>query len=332
MANKTLEHIKPWLPVTVALIVSLAIALFYRVPIGEDIHFHLKIAADWRNNGLLGWFSETAFEQNKMPYPPLLHILLLFIDPLTIQIGLLPLAVWSFSKLYTGRDRLLAGVLVLSSYAYVDRIMQVNPQAITMILLPLAILYYIQNERHGFIAVSSLMIWTHGIVALSCLGGLFFQMLRRRQYKTLALILLLTAPVLATTFLYLPTTLEKFTSGFENNQERQFWSNPLFTVLYQRLLFSGFFVAAAFCIRRRQVSDLEKTALLTLSSMALMIISWADRFVQLSTIPLAILIMENVKRRDWRGREAWTWAITFCFFFMYATLWLWLIADVYYIV
>lgn len=329
-----IERIKPWIPVSLAFLISVFIALYYRVPIGEDIHFHLKIVQEFVDKGILGWFSDTAMQQNKMPYPPFLHIVLLAVPPIVIQCCLFPLAVWSFSRLYTGKDRLLAGVLVMGSYAYIDRVIQVNPQAITMILLPLAIRFYlnVEENKSGFIAASSLMIWNHGLVALSCLGGMFFLMLNRRQYKVLALILLLSSPVLATTIYYLPASLGKFSSGFENNQERQFWNNPsLFTALYQRLISTGFILVAALLMRRRAVTEMEKVSLMTLLSMALMVIPWADRFVQFSTIPLSILIMEDAAKRKWKGREAWTWAITLCFMLMYLTLWLWLIADAYYI-
>lgn len=326
--------LKYLLPVLLAGIFTISLSVVYLQPIGQDVWFHQSIADYWRR-GELGMFSPPAMTVNKMPYPPLLHWLLIAVPPLILQILFLPVAVASMMLIYWRRDKLLAllvGATVIGSYAYVDRLIQVNPQAITMILLPLALYSVIRRQDKLLIVVSTLMIWNHGLVAIVCLGGVFLHLLIRRQWKPLLWILVFSTPILISTLYYLPAGLQHFSSKFENLQEAQFWTDPLFTPLYQRLPALGFPLAAYLVLKKREIlSDFDKINLMTLGTMALMIIPWSDRFVQFTTIPLAFLIVNWLPRTSWKKKELWQYGIVLCFLLMYATLWLWLVADLFYI-
>jgi len=337
-----LKNLKYLTPVFLALIFSIALAAYYQTPIGADVHFHQEIADSWRR-GELGMFSDVVMDMNKLPYPPLQHFLMIAIPPIFLQILMLPLAVASMSYLYWKDDKfsaLLAGALVMGSYAFVDRAIQVNPQAITMILLPLALHSALRQKNDAMrqnkllIATSTLMIWNHGLVSLACLGGIFLFLIARRHYKSLSWILLFSLPIIASQLYYLPSALQHFAGGFENLQEQQFWSNPLtFTALYQRIISLGFpIVSYLFWIKNTRQSDSNNLMLLTLFSMSVMILPWGDRFIQLSTIPLTYIIIDFIKNTGRKKRELWLYGITLAFVMFYATLWLWMMVDNFYVV
>ena len=62
-------------PIWLSLIFSVALAVYYMKPIGEDIWFHLQIAEAW-SQGKDGMIQPFVLALNKMPYPPLLHLIL----------------------------------------------------------------------------------------------------------------------------------------------------------------------------------------------------------------------------------------------------------------
>ena len=316
-------------PTLLALAISIAIGIYYQVPIGADVHYHLNIAEIWvKGNPMI-------------TYPSMLHLILvpsvwLGIETsyaTALQIILFPLAVYSISRLFKGFSSLLAGLVVMGSYAFVDRAIQVNPQALDFILFPFAIYYSQVNVNNKkFIAVSMLMFFTHSFVALACLGGIFALMLYRRHWKPLCWILLLSSPILIPSILFLHSPLPYLKIGvYENLQEKQFWANPLFFILlYQRLPCVGF-ILIAYKLFSKKMSNLDSASLLTLFSLSLLIVPWADRFIQYSTIPLSIILTSAMVKLKGKRFEIAQW-IVLCFFLMfYITMWLLLLANNYYI-
>lgn len=327
---------KYYLPVLFALLVSAAIGICYRYPIGADVRYHLEVAETLAGGDISYFYDAYSF-----PYPPLLHLLLVpavwfgiqIPFSVVLQVALLPLVVFSVSRLFKGFNRLLIGLVVLGSYAFVDRAMQVNPQALDFILLSFAIYYTaVEVNDKKFVVASALMFWNHSFVALACLGGIFVMKLYRRHWKPLAWVLLLSIPVFIVSALFLPSLLPYLQLGvYENFQEQQFWANPLiFSIFYQRLPFVGFFIIAYRLISKK-LSLLESTSLATLCSISLLIIPWADRFLQYSTIPLSIIVVSMLGRLKGQKREAAQIAVFLLFLLFYLTMWVWLLADSYFI-
>lgn len=340
-----LSDSKYWLPVFLALAISCSISLRYMAPIGYDFSFHLEIARVW-SRGELGMLSDLPMRVNKMPYPPLFHLILVPSVWLNIEIEFAavlqaffyPLAVASMMWLWWKKDKmssLVAGLLVMGSYAFFDRSIQVIPQALDMILLPLIIYYSLHGNRR-FIPLSALLIYNHGLVSLALLGGLYVWEWRKQRIKNVAYSLLQALPIIAISAYYFLDAFSRFTGSYETLQELQFWTNPLFSLSYLRLLFLGIPLAIYLLIaelphRLKDLSDLEKISLLTLGSMLVLVPSWADRFLQFSTIPLTILLVETISRAKQPKRDLWLYGVLFSFIIFYATLWIWLFADIYFV-
>jgi hypothetical protein len=332
--------LKFWIPALLAFFFSVALALYYLQPIGADIHFHWQIAQVW---ALLenGFFSTVALEMNQIPYPPLLHWILvpafwLRIKTqftLLLQVILFPLGVYAMMKVTQHMGRLyslLTGILVMGSLAYIDRLFQVQPQALSMVLLPLA--FYYRKDSWKFVLVSVAMVWNHGLIAAPLLAGLWLYRIYEGSVskKHVFSLSLGSFPIVALSLLFLAAGLSRFIgSGFENAQEAAFWNDPLFSLVYMRLLWLGFPLAIYKMMQWKKLGVLEKESLVTLASMLPLIVWQADRFLQFSTIPLALLMTCHIKQAAFRQRESWFWISFIMFFLMYATLWLWLVVNGY---
>lgn len=329
------------LPVMAAFLFSLALALVYLKPVGADIHFHWQIAQAW-SQFQIGMVSDVALQMNQMPYPPLLHLVL---APsfwfglqnqwtLLLQVVLLPLCVFTVIKTTGHLGKLwsmLAGFLVLGSFAFIDRLIQVQPQAFTMVLFPLA--FYYRHAPDKFAIISVLMILTHGFVAVPLIAGLWlFRLLNNRSLlKQLSLVVLTTLPITLPSLLMIVGGVGHFFgSSYENSQEALVWSSPTFTLLYMRLLLVGFPIFIyqyATTWNGHKLSLLEHESMVALSSMVLLFVWQADRFLQFSTIPLTFLLVSYIKKSRPNIREAFFWVTIVVFLVMYLSIWLMLAGN-----
>lgn len=325
-----------WSPVFAALAIMSAITVVYRQPIGVDFNFHLEIARSWAR-GELGLFHN--FELNGIPYPPLLHLLLVPSIWLGVeipfgcllQILFLPAAVaslmWFIRSNWGSKAGLIVGTLALGSYAFVDRGMQVIPQAIDFILFPLAIHFsYFDDDWKLKAIVCSLMVYNHGVVAVPLLGGLFLYDLLHKQWKPWLLIAVVCLPLIAVSAPYLVRSYGLMSARTENLQEAQFLANPIvFMLLYQRLVFFGWVVLIykLWCVPALlHVTTDERIFVLSVFSIMLMALPWGDRFVQYSTIPLSGLIAIFMMKAPDRIRDVLEILSVLAFVFMYVGLWI----------
>jgi hypothetical protein len=339
------EKLPYCIPIFLTLIVSSAIALHYKAPIGADVQFHLKIAEVWAR-GENGMMSTLPMTVNKLPYPPLIHWILVpavwlgaelayaaFVQALLLP-SALAASMFIMWKKIGAEAALIGGFLMMGSFAFTDRAGQVNPQALDFILLPLAMLFCIDGRNLdranlGFIVTSSLMIWNHGVVGAAALGGLFVWKIWKKDFKPILASLIMSLPIIAVTLSYLPSALISMSGGFENLQEKFFWQNPVLFVLdYQRLIAVGFPLALLRIVRRKN-DELTQVSLLSLGAMGVMILPWADRFFQYSTIPLSFIVVPSIIRNNLKIKLIAIYAITIAFCILYATMWVWLMWNQY---
>lgn len=326
MNNEELKNLATWLPLTLAVAFACELANSLRTPIGADIQFHLSSLGNW------------------LSYPPLFRVILLpsiYLNNnylLCLQVLLFSLAV--FSLTYVMRrlqgDWLispLVSLIALGSYAYVDRAIQLNPQVLDFILLPIVIYASIKNRRWLFASSSILMFLNHSLVAIPILGGVFAYELRKWRKEEIvllgAIIVTLTFPLLSWLYPMIAPTI--FT--FQNNQERLFWASPIiFMLTYQGLPLIGYFTSLWGSDKKEwwtEKSEVNKLCLFTLASLILMLPLWADRFVQYSTIPLSILLASYISHLKDRTKTIWITVVIVFFIIFYLQLWTWLLGGMF---
>lgn len=314
--TEKLKVTKPFLflPVLLAFAITVPLTYVNGLNIGVDIFFHLKIAESWAS-GQLGMFSNVVMNENHFPYPPLFHFMLvpgvwLGIESLwtsVFQVALLPCAVASFMflvyKLRGVTSAFYGGLLLLGSVAFLDRVIQPQPQALDFVLLPLAFYYCLKKLDGKFCLVSVLMVWNHGLVSLAALGGALLAQIKRRRWKVLLVFLLGSSFILGVSAVYLYSGLGNYGARVDTNQEYLFWHDSYFVPEYAGLLSLGFVVGGWMIYQRikgKPLSAVSKLALLTIASTAVMIPVWADRWLQYCSIPLALLILEGAHEANWK--------------------------------
>jgi hypothetical protein len=274
-------------------------------------------------------FLPLAMQTNHLPYPPLFHFLLVpgillgvEISWVTwIQVLLMPIAVASFMfltyKLYGTTLSFYGGLLILGSTAFLDRVVQPQPQALDFILLPLIFYAFLFMKRKNYSLLSVLIVWNHGIVSLSALGGSLLSCIKRHEWKILTVFLVGSSLILALSLIYLIPALTQFSSTVPNDQVYYFWHLPLFVPFYLGFLMIGFpiaFYKLYFWVKRKSISAVDKLCLLTVASMSVMIPVWADRWIQYCSIPLALLILSRVNSSGLFEKKLWYIVIILFYF------------------
>lgn len=327
-----------------AFTLALATSLTYTVPIGWDIHFHYRVAEAW-SRGEVGMWSEIVLKVNRVPYPPLFHLLLVpflwlhleYEFTRFLQAVFYPLAILTSTWLMWRHNGKQAGtitaMLLLSSTALIDGAFQVKPQSIEIIMLPVATHFLLEKKQLPFILVSTLLIYTHGLASVAVLGGLFVYGLFNRWKKETLAIALASIPIIIPSIAFMAQAIQKWGPTGDNPQERGFWTNPLiFTVWYIGPLVAGFAVALYNVWKWRRLERFDKTSTLTLLSMTLMLPLWADRWLQYATVPLAYLLANKVARiPDRKTKIVYVWILFLLFLFFYGMAWYWLATRNFYV-
>lgn len=331
------------IPIALSFGLSLVISLYYPIPIGADFHFHMKITKLYRQ-GKLAMLEPDILKVNNLPYPPLFHfMLILVVEPRILQALFYPLALTASTflvwKIRGTREALYTNILLLGSTAFFDRSIQVIPQAIEIILYPLATYYFLKGRNIPFVLVSLIMIYTHGLPALLliCPFILYCFINKREQYeggKGVFLSIFGFIPFAAFTIPYLLQGLTLH-SGIQNPQELAFLQNPaIFTLYYLGLplplLFLFAFVQHSI---HWKITPLHKIAYYTLISLSPLLIFWPDRFFTYASMPLAFLgakFLDSLKLKSMRA--FFLIIVGFFAIYGYAEKWLWLLTNSYHVI
>jgi hypothetical protein len=280
------------------LILTATIAIRFG-PIGADYNAHRRIAERYAA-GDAALFDEQILAENKIPYPPLFHLLLAgaislgIIVPVEFLLQLLayPLVLFAPAYLMYKMKGMVPATIVLlllfGSLALFDR-GQVAPQTVDLILFPFAILAFLTNRTTLMSILLLVMVYTHGAYSLLLFGGLFlYALFKKKHLKPLAITLILCLPAIILTLIYLPTALS---TGFGINdpQEALLANNPLYLFTYLGPLLCVFSLIALLSILNTKDETLT-LLLFWLAALIPILILFPDRFASYAAAPLALII------------------------------------------
>lgn len=327
------------------------IVLSVQNPLGSDPYFHLQISAYYKQGNYTEAFNYIE-AVNKIPfYPPLYHIMLIPIADtdyaLTglriIEILSLPLTFLFTSYLawkYSGpKAALITGLILLGGWAFLDGAIQARPQALTMMLYPIMLLTLLATKKKLFAISTILSIYNHGMMAIPTYWGWLPKILKQKTWhKTLIITTLFSLPILALTAYYFSGgwSMWATTAPIENPQETLFWTYPPWIPFYAGLSLIGylFFIKTikhnGWKLYIKGKTELETYLSLGLIGNLAMLPMWADRWLQYSTIPCALLIGMEISR--WHGKKlyialsvialgAWIYICFFLFNSIYSNWW-----------
>ena len=292
-----------WLsPILFAFLLSFSITLSYPYPIGADIQFHITQARNLFTTG------------NIVPYPPLFLALL---EPSIIfhveqdfakllQIICYPLAIASsmfLIKKYADKSAAcFGGFLLLSSFAFFDRVFQAQPQALDFILLPIVFNALLSDEHDRFSVGSFLLLLNHAPLSFFALVGSYIKATVKNWYMiigfTIFWIVTLTYFAIPDLANILETNIGLRKGG---SNDLAICNNPLITIPYLLgpLTISLFYVAFN-AKNYHKLTELEKLSLLTILGMTIMIPLWISRFIQYITMPLCYFLVKRMGYSKYR--------------------------------
>jgi hypothetical protein len=277
------------------------------MPIGADYYFHLQISREWLS-GVFAMFGETAMRINQFPYFSFLHFLLIpsillhleyvFARCLQVVFYSLSLGLTMLLSQRRGgyRQSALTGLVLMGCLAYTDAAIQVRPQGLAFVLLPLALGFYASEQKAGFAASVIALVYTHGIAALSMVYSLVaVKLVNRAWTKTVLVTALLCSPIVVVSLVYAAGAWGKWSGLDASAQEPLFWAMPQFFIpLYSGATLAAIpligYVAASW--RRR--SSYQKMLVLTVLGSLPMLALWPDRWLQYCTIPFALLVADMI--------------------------------------
>lgn len=269
-------------------------------PSGDDIHIHMEIVRGWLNleNPLL---NEKYF-YNGYPRPPAMHltIALMSLIPFvslvaavnSLEIILFPLILTAtFYLVYKRSDTFTASLstlLLATSIAFLDRGIQVIPQAFDVLLFPLAAYLFLAG-RKAHIPICVYLIYNHWGYAVLPVGALFtFSLIyKRERLSDFGIIAAACVPLAAVMILNSGPMIAE-SAGINEAQELAVLTEPLFAIKY--LGYPLFFLIFISAIRLKYIPlhDFEKLILLWILALMPMAIFFPDRFIGYVAQPLAI--------------------------------------------
>ena len=174
-----------------------------------------------------------------------------------------------------------------------------TPQAIDMILFPLAILFFLEGRKAAYAVTIAVMVYSHGVWAYLNFAALaLYSIIYRKNIIHNIYAFLATLPIFALTIWYLPGYLGSH-GGLHSRQEELALSSATYLAGYMGwIVVILMAIAVTYLvyhgIRYRKIpytfSKLEKVAVLWLITLLPIFLFLRDRFASYAVPPIAILL------------------------------------------
>jgi len=320
--------------VETAFTLSLCASVVSGAPIGVDYRFHLAVAEAWAK-GLNGMFSEVVMRVNHYPYFSVLHLLLVpnvwlgcsDLFAMFLQVFFYTAIFGTVLLMALGHDgangAMWSGLLLFGCMAFTDSAIQVRPQTLDMLLLPIALGFYLSGKKTSFLASTLALAYNHGFASLVLIWVLYLVKLRDRQWlKTTILFGVLILPIMIPSLLYLPGAFSKWGGTDASSQETLFWQSPLlYSLFYLGALSLGFPVFLNALAKWRSQDGYARALCLVVAGSLIMLPLWPDRWLQYQAIPFALLTANWLTKRTRRETVLLAVPLVACFLLYHANYW-----------
>lgn len=286
------------------------IVLSEPLPIGADPYFHLHLA-QFYVRGDFGGAWDLIFKTNDFFYPFFFQLIILgpvvlsgnpFLGLRVLELLFMPLTfvgvvglVWRFVGVKAG---FFCGLGLVACWSFMDGCFQARPESLDFLLFPLVLLFVLEVKRKGVGVLACVMVWSHGLAAVSSLFGVFVLKFREKVWrKSLVFVGLVVSPVLVLSLVFFGGALKSWGGGsaLGDLQEMLFWTHPFPWVLF----YCGLTLLGVPFLFRRNKSVLEILFVWSFVGNLVMLPFWADCWLQYSAIPWSGLFGIGVSR--WHG-------------------------------
>lgn len=281
-------------------------------PIGSDVYFHLDVAKYIIHGDFIGAWNYV-INVNQFPYglffyhAVVLGPIALSPDPYLglriLEIVFMPLTflatLWLVWKQASAKAALFTGFALIASWAFIDGTFQARPESLDLLLFPIIIYAVLTVKKKTASLASIVTAWNHGFAGISNLFGTFIYKLRDKTWtKTLILTILAVSPVIVLGFIFFQGAINTWLVTQRNSpQQYMFWHEPFPWIPY----YAGLTLLGIPFLLRRHKTKIETLMTYTFIGNTAMLVFWADRWLQYSTIPLAILFGIGISRlHNWK--------------------------------
>jgi len=281
-------------------------------PLGSDYFFHQIVAREWAQ-GEVGMLGDFVLSHNHSPYPPIFHWLLVpsvwlnveYIFARLLQViffsGTLGLTMFLAYKHVSAKASFYTGLTLLSSPAFIgDSIIQTKPSSLVTLLIPLSLYFYLENKLKSYLITSILSVYTWSIASFSFAYGLFFKLKKKYLFVFVATCI----PLGILTLIYsnfsemLIRWANEPTIGVVVSPKLLILQNPLYLILYLGSPLLGLPVLLRYLTKwKNQPNYIKAISIILVSSFPLTLI-WVDRWVQVASIPFALLLSDWLSKRS----------------------------------
>ena len=286
-------------------------------PSGDDPIYHYKLINAWlrHENPLL---NEKYFSAEG-PYPPAFHITIAFLSKIffsppkkimnILEVILFPLILISTFYLILKETDIYTSFLsicfLLLSIAFSDRARQVIPQAADVLLFPLAVYFFLENKKKGFLLISVFLIYNHGIYSLLLITSLLIYSVRYdgEKIKEFFKIGLFSLPLL---IIMGPFLIRAFsvTTGTNSPQKELMFNNPTFAIFYFGIFLFISTMISLYFFKNKKRTRFENILILWIIVLLPLLPFYPDRFLSYVAQPIAIIngiiFADLLKRKDKR--------------------------------
>ena len=277
------------------LLLTLFIAISCKLPMAEDITFHLDVAYDYYTGSSVS----QVLQKIRMPYPPLFHFLLMptFLFKslswvMFLQIIFYPLAFLTTFHLVrlglSSKHAMITVLLLIASYGFFDRTVQVQPQAIDMILFPLAAYSFFKERKLMFTLLNAVMFFCHSFFGMLLFGSfILFWIFKRRGLGMILIAGLTMLPVLLMTY---PVIIDKLNvaTTIRESQNTAVREKPMFALMYLGAV-TVFLPLLPTLWKDVRKNDFLLFAVCWLAALTPMLFTITDRYITYAVVPLSIL-------------------------------------------
>jgi len=300
-------------PLQLAMIYLVIIVFGYMVmltvqtpyPNGRDSMFHILVARAW-HKGMNGMISPVVMDINKLPYPPMYHILLApftysqesaIIAQKALQCLFYPIGLllnMLLARKYKGdKIAILYGLLLTGTY-YAFGMMQARPQSLEVLLFPVAVWALLEKKKLFFFISVASMFYLHSPLSLALSAGLFiYGIARDKKDLGIWLTLLFVAPMVLYqgSFMLNQSFLDRWvTSGDLGiyTETMDFIADPAYWLINGLgMSVVGFFAIPVRLIWWRNQSELDKLMVYSFLGFLIATPIWYMRVFHFAIMPLA---------------------------------------------
>lgn len=307
---------------------------------GRDAWFHILVARAWFT-GLNGMISPVVMDINRIPYPPLFHLILYpfmadlqtaVIAAKVLQILFYPLGLlfnMLLAKKYAGLQVALVYGMLLSGTYYAFTMSQARPQSLAMLLFPIAVWSLLENKAKTFVGSVTATFYSHSPLSIGLTCGLLLYAFRRnkKDLKVWATVILV-APIILfqASYIFNQVIFDRWVSSGDLGivtETQEFLSNPLFWMVNGLGISTvGLIIIPLVLFRWKHQSEFNKVFLFSLLGFLFLLPIWFMRVFHFAIMPLALFTARFIVKQKFNVKNVFlAFVIVQAAFFALSPVW-----------